>query len=165
MPACLTKIFPCPKICPTKIPCPTKSSPMSKNFCSNQNLISIKNFPCQKKILQCPTKICPCPTQKIHTTTIFFSIPMSIKMSILMKQDLHIPTKFPHSSKMNLFNQAYTSNFHDFSAHKIQAKTHSTIPQTTYIAKFHKSSTLSKLHHAKYLNNSKMPQRLRLQHD
>ena len=50
---------------------------------------------------------------------------------------------------MNLFSQAYTSNFHDFNAHKIQAKTHSTIPQTTYISKFHELSTLSKLHYAK----------------
>ena len=41
---------------------------------------------------------------------------------------------------MNLFNQADTLNFHDFNAHKIQAKTHSTIPQNKYIAKFHESS-------------------------
>ena len=75
---------------------------------------------------------------------------MSIKMSLLMKYDFtHSSKIFAHSSKMNLFNQAYTSNFHDFNAHKIQAKTHSTIPQTTYISKFHELSTLSKLHYAK----------------
>ena len=49
---------------------------------------------------------------------------------------------------MNLFNQAYTSNFHDFNADKIQVKAHSTIPQTTYIAKLRESSTLSKFHDA-----------------
>ena len=47
---------------------------------------------------------------------------------------------------MNLFNQAYTTNFHNFDAPKTQVKIHPTIPQITYmtyIAKIHDPSTLS----------------------
>ena len=46
--------------------------------------------------------------------------PISKKFSMIMKQDLHIPTKFPHPLKINLFNQVYTTNVHNFNAHKIQ---------------------------------------------
>ena len=87
-----------------KILIPTKNSISKQNFpMTNKKFHVQQNFPCQK-ILQWPTKICPCLTQKKysclthkkkkknpHHHKFFFLIPMSIKVSILTKQDLHIP--------------------------------------------------------------------------
>ena len=42
---------------------------------------------------------------------------------------------------MNLFNQAYTTNFHNFNVPKIQDKIHPTIPQVTYITKYYNMIT------------------------
>ena len=126
---------------------------------TNKKFFSLPSQHVQQEIfmtkLTCPTKIFNdqnfMSSTKIHTHT-------HKKFSMLIKQGLHIPTKFLHPSKMNLFNQAYTTNFHNFNAPKIQDKIHPTIPQITYIAKIHEPPTLPKFHHIQQLNNSKMPQ-------
>ena len=98
-----------------KIPMPTKTSHTQQKFFSMTKIIpNKKSFPWQKLHVQQKFSMfkISCPIQKYK--------PISEKMFTLMKQDLHILTKFPHSSKMNLFKQAYTTNFHNFNAPKIQ---------------------------------------------
>ena len=113
-----------------------------------------------------------------HKIFFFFSIPIPTNFIYLFIFSIPIPTKFCHAHEirlthankfstliMNLFNQAYTTNFSQPQCPKIQAKVHSTTSQIANIAKIHDSPTLFKLHHAKKYNNSKKAPKPRLQHD
>ena len=76
-------------------------------------------------------------------------------LSIPMKDKVYTSQKNFHTHQKIEFTQSCLHiKFSWFHTHwKSQVKIHPTMPKTTYNAKLHKSSTLSKQH-----NNSKMPQ-------
>ena len=73
---------------------------------------------------------------------------------MLLKYDSH-DNKFS-TLIMNLFNQAYITNFSQLQCLEIQAKVHSTTSHVNNIAKIHDSPTLFKLHHDKKIQLKKI---------
>ena len=147
-----SKIF----ACPNKIfPWPTKIS-MSKK---KKKFLWPTKISMSKHFLYVQPKN-PTSNIKNHITTKIFHT-YTYKNFHTHQIGLTHSIKFSHSSKMNLFNQAYTSNFHDFNTLKI----HSSIPQVTYIAQISRVINIVQISPCQITQQFKNAPRSRLQHD
>ena len=145
-----------------------------QNICMSKQNFSMtnKNFYVKKKKFLWPTKISmskhflyvqpknPTSNIKNHITTKIFHT-YTHKNFHTHQIGLTHSIKFSHSSKMNLFNQAYTSNFHDFNTLKI----HSSIPQVTYIAQISRVINIVQISPCQITQQFKNAPRPRLEHD